>query len=473
MSVRPSQPGWLSGQRLFATPASIALPVRWFEPRLVLSLGCLICVLIAEGAAITQSYLWAIPLLCLLFASVAIDLPLVPFLGLSLLVRVLTDDSSSVTARHSGSIDLSGLIAGLMILVAVGLLLRRRQAAWPALLAALWLGIWTVIAIKTDGASATTIREGVRETSIVALAVIVFNSRGILNISLVTRIIQIVGLAPALLALYQLVTHTGFLVGTEIRSNGTFSHPNSAAVFFAVVAMASLWRLVDNGHRRSDALFTMIYVVATIATFSLGGLASLLVMLVAFGLLRPGSLRLKLGSCAIAGLVVVAFLATPLGSERIASESSTNFGQTSVHGATNNSSLGWRFYKWRTLIPEWEKSPLFGRGLGTTVTSEGTAANHTAGNPPHSELFRYLVETGAIGLIILLAALMFLLRALARRRRIPATRGVAILGMAIVLGLLVDAVASNTFLYTPAAYASALIVAAVLVSPGAVARAAS
>jgi O-antigen ligase len=465
MSVWPSQPGKLSRRHSFAIRATRARAVRpsRIQSRVALWVGCLICILVAQGVAITQSYLWAAPLSCLLLVAVATDLPLVPFIGLLLLTRVLTDDLSSSTSRHSGSVNLSAAIAALYILVAVGLLLRRRQAIWPAVLATLWLCLWTAIAVRTHGASVVTLREGVREASIVALAVIVCNSRGVLNLSLVTRLIQLAGIASALLALYQLATHTGQLVGGEIRSNGTFSQPNSAAVFFAVATTVSLWRFVDDGRRRTDAFFAAIYAVAAIATFSLGGLACLLVMLITFGLLRPGPLRPKLGSCAVAGLIVVAFLATPLGAERIASESSISRHSNGA-GGTTNSSLAWRLNKWQSLIPEWEKSPILGRGLGTTVTAEGTSEDTSAGELPHSEYVRYLVETGVVGLITILSGVFILLLRMARRRAIPGTRNAGTLGMAVVVGLLVNAIAANTLLYTPAAYAAALVVAAVLSS---------
>jgi O-antigen ligase len=462
MSAWPSQPGGLRRGGTSEAMAGFALSANRLNARLALGLGCLICVLVAQGAAITESYLWAAPLLCLLIVAAATDIPLTPFVGLTLLVRVLTDGLSSSTSRHSSSANLSAFIAVLFILVAAGLLLRRRQAAWPAVLAASWLSIWTAIAVHSHGLSALTIREGVREASIVALAVIVCNSRGALNTSVVTRLIQLAGIAAALLAIYQLATHSGQPLGGEIRSNGTFAQPNSAAVFFAVATMASLWRFLDHGRRRSDIFFTAIYAAATISTFSLGGLACLLAMLIAFGLLRPGSLRLKLGSCMVAVVIVAAFLATPLGAERIASESST----TSISGyGTSDTSLAWRFYKWKTLIPEWERDPIFGQGLGTTTTTEGTSENRTAGLLPHSEVVRYLVETGAVGFIALCAGIVMLIGRLARRRAIPGQSGAATFGLAITLGLLVNALAANTLLYTPAAYAAALILAAVLSPP--------
>ena len=460
MSVWPSQLERLAQPRVSPRQAPLAA-IQRFDLRFALRLLCLICILIVEGMAIVHSYLWATPLVCLLFVAVAIDIPLIPFIGLTFLVRILTDDQSSSTSRHSGALNLSALIAGLFILVAIGLLIRRRQALWPTIVTGLALALWTLVAVGSHGASTETIREGIREMSILALAVIVCNARGVLRVSVATRMIQVVGFPSALLAIYQVGTHTGALIGGEIRSNGTFTHPNSAAAYFAIATTVSLWRYLDNGRRRSDLFFAATYAAGTVATFSLGGLAALLVMLITFGALRPGSFRLKVSSFAVAMLIAIGFMATPLGAARIANESSTNLSSTQARGNANTS-LAWRFYKWRTLIPEWERAPILGQGLGSTVTAEGNSENSTAGKVPHDEYVRYLVETGLIGFFVLIGGLVALLRGLARRGADTATRNTGVLGRAIVVGLMVDALASNTLLYTPAAYAAAIIVAAIL-----------
>jgi O-antigen ligase len=300
--------------------------------------------------------------------------------------------------------------------------------------------------------------------SIVAIAVIVVNARGVLSLSVVTRLIQIVGTASALVAVYQLATHTGMIVGGQIRSNGTFSHPNGASMFYSIAAVASLWRYLDHGRRRIDALLGAICAFATIATFSIGGLASLLVMLLTFGAMRPGALRLKIGACALAMLMVVAFLATPLGAERVSNETTTRFTSTRGH-LRQSTSLGWRFYKWTTLIPEWKQSPYYGQGLGTTVTVEGTSENTTAGQVPHNEYVRYLVETGVIGLVLVMAGAVSLLRRLAWRRGLADNAGA--LGLAVAVGCMFNALGDNTFLYTTTGYAAGLVVAAVLSMPAA------
>ncbi len=390
---------------------------------------------------------------------------LVPFLGATLIVRVLFDDRSSPDSHHSGSLNLSGGIAVLFIVAATVLLLCRRQGLWAAILTSLWLCVWTAIAVSTRGASTETLREGVREESVVALAVIVYNAYGAVTVAVATRLVQCMGFIPAVLALYQLVTNTGVDIHGEIRSNGTFAHPDSAAMFFAIATVTSMWRYLDNGRHRSDALLVAVFAAALISTLSIDGLATLVAMLVVLGVLCGGSFRIKVAPYLVAVLAILAFFATPLGAQRVVNESSTSLA-TAERGEANTS-LDWRLHKWKTLLPEWRESPFLGQGLGTTITTEAIPGNRFAGKPPHNEYVRYLVETGIIGLIILLGAVTVLIRSLARRRRTPGTLDTVTLnaptlGIAIVVGCLVNSLADNTLIYSPTDYAAALIVVAVL-----------
>jgi O-antigen ligase len=389
-------------------------------------------------------------------------------LGAALLVRVLTDDLSSPSSRHSGSLNLSGGIAVLFILMAAGLLLRRRVGARLTMLAVAWLLIWTAIAVTTRGASTETLREGVREASVVALAVIVVNSAEWWTAPVVTRLVQFLGLAPALLALYQFATDTGVNITGEIRSNGTFAHPNSAAMFFAIAAAVSVWRYLDYRRRASDAALVILFSAALIATFSIDGVLTLVAMLLVLGAFLPGSLRAKCGPCLIAGLIVLAFFTTPLGAQRITAESATNV--ATAESGNGNTSLAWRLNKWKTLLPAWEDSPLIGQGLGTTLTAVGPAGNDYARKPPHNEYIRYLVETGILGLAILFWGLVILMRSLLSKRRTAGrleagTRGAPTLAIVVLVGCLVNALADNTLIDSTTGYAAALIVATVLSLP--------
>lgn len=390
------------------------------------------------------------------------------FLGAMLLVRVLIDDRSAPDSRHTGSLNLSSAIALTFILAAAALLLRRRQGVLPTVLACLWLGVWMAIAVNTSGASAETLREGVREASVLALAVIVYNARGAITVPIAARLVQLAGSIPALLAVYQLASGTGMNIHGNIRAHGTFAHPNSAAMFFAIALTASLWLYLESGRRRADAILTILFATALIATFSIDGLATLTAMLVVFGALRPGSLAAKLTPCAVAAAVVLGFFATPLGSKRVASETATSL--SAAERGETTSTLDTRLYRWRTLLPEWERAPLVGQGLGVTTTSLNTRANRLNSLLPHNEYIRYLVETGIIGVAILLAALVILVRQLFRMRGDPgatgaSARSASTLALAVVAGCLVNSLADNTLLNSPTCYAAALIVAAAISSP--------
>ena len=393
---------------------------------------------------------------------------LVPFLGVALLVRVLTDDRSSPDSRHSGSLNLSAAIAVLFILVAVVVLLRWRGGLKVTVAAVVWLCVWSAIALHTSGASTETLREGVREGSVLAVGVIVYNARGAVSVPLAARLVQILGFVPAVLALYQFASGTGVNITGELRSNGTFAHPNSAAMFFAIAATVSLWCHLDDGRRRFDIALTAMFAAALIVTFSLDGLLTLLAMLVALGALHPGGTRAKIVPLAVAGLVALGFFATPLGGERIARESATSV--ASAESGNANTSLSWRLHKWKTLLAQWEGSPVLGRGLGTTLTVVAGPGDDYSGKPPHNEYIRYLVESGVVGLSILLGAATAMLLALWRRRGAGAagsigSRNAATLAIVIVGGCLVNSLADNTLINSPTGYAAALIAVAALMLP--------
>ncbi len=396
------------------------------------------------------------------------DLPLLAFLGAMLMVRVLTDDRSSPDSHHSGSLNLSGVIAVLFILIAAGLLLHRRHGFRPTALATAWPCVWSAIAVGTNGASAETLREGVREGSVIALAVIVWNMRTLVTAPAAARVVQLIGFAPAVLAVYQLATDTGMNISGNIRANGTFAHPNSAAMFFAIGSAASLWLYLGGG-RRLDAALTALFAASVLSTFSIDGLAALVAMLVALGALRPGPLRTKAVPWLVAGVAVFAFVATPLGSHRIARASTTNLAEA------NGSSLSWRIHKWEQLLPDWERAPVVGHGLGTTITEPGAPGDRYAGEPPHNEYVRLLVETGVLGLALALwGVAILILRILGTKRalpvRAPGIPDAPTLALVIAVGCLVNSLADNTLLDSPTCYAAALIVIAGLSASSGVRR---
>ncbi len=380
-------------------------------------------------------------------------------LSLLLIARILTDDLSP-NSRHSGSLNLSAVIALVLILLATGLTLRRRSGLWTGILAALWLCIWTAVAAHTNGLSGETLREGVREASVVALGLLVYNAREVVTVRMAARIVQLIGAFPAILTLYQLATFA-----STHRPHGTFAQHDSAAMFFALAAAISLWLYLDDRRHRIDIALMALFAGALVATASIDGLITLVVMFTATGLLRAGPARAKLVPCALSGAIALIFLVNPVGAHHLVRESATNL--TEEAGGEADSSLAWRFHKWKLLIPAWERSPILGRGLGTTTTVEAVPGNAYAGRPPHNEYIRYLVETGVIGLAAMLAALTLLVRYLIRMQKAPDPEGLgtasaATIALVVVAGCLVNSLADNTLLNSPTGYAAALIVAAAL-----------
>jgi O-antigen ligase len=406
-----------------------------------------------EGVAITESYRWALVLPALLLVVVAADLPVIGITIGMLAIRALTDPPASDAVRETGTINSSAIIAALLTVVALGVLLRHRRGAGFAFVAAAWLMIWTLVAVRTFGLSSVAVREGVRELSIVAVGVIMYATPGVKGLSTGSRAVQIIAFTPALVALQQLATHTGMDIDGQIRANATFSHPNSAAFFFAIACVGSMWRYLDLGRRWADAALTLLFAGATIATFSIGGLAAMTAMLVVFGVLRRGTIGGRLVVLAAAVLLVLAFAATPLGAQRLQSQQATQIG-VSYTADTSSNSLEWRLYNWGTLLPLWRQSPFLGHGLGTTLTGETLT-----GRIPHNEYLRYLVETGLIGVAVLGFGMIMLLRRLGGVRRNIDTRSDGALALAVVAGFAVDSLASNTLLYTPAAYIGVVLIA--------------
>jgi O-antigen ligase len=400
-----------------------------------------------EGGLIALKPALAIGIPLILLALLAAELPVIAILALTLALRVVTDDTSGSASRSSGSVNLSGVIAGVLLVIALGLLVRNQRALRPIAAVIAFIVIWTLVAVYNHGPSLTILREGIRELSVLAVAVIVIESPRALVLTKAARLAQLAGLAPALVVFYQLATHHGMQVHANLRPNGTFSQPNSAGVFFAVAGLASIWLYFEHGRRMPDLLAGLGFAAATIGTYSIGGVATFLVMLLALGTVRRGRVGVRVAAWALAGIAVIVFVLTPVGASRLQTESNIS----TANG--RDTSLTWRFSNWGTLLPLYEKSIVVGQGLGVTVVGDTTK-----GALPHSEWVRYLVETGTAGMVIIVLGIVMLMRRLWRLRQpYPESAPFAI---ALILGLLFNCLGANTLLYTPAAYAAAMLLGA-------------
>jgi O-antigen ligase len=411
------------------------------------TLAWLAAVLVAapiEGGLVTVKPVLAVVLPIALAMLLAAELPVALVLGGLLLARALTDDGSTATSRASSALDSSGVIAAVLLIVAFGLLLRNQRSGRHIAAVAGFIVIWSLVAAYNLGLSPTTLREGLRELSLLAVAVIVVQAPKALSLRSAARLAQLIAIVPAAVVVYQVATGRGMLIGTDLRANGTFSHPNSAGVFLAIAALASLWLYLEHGRRLRELAATGLFLGALVGTYSIGGMAAFLVMLLVLGTARRSRAGIRLAAWAVAAVTAIVFVLTPIGASRLQTESNL-----SATGG-NNTSLTWRFSNWGSLVPLYESSPVIGQGLGVTVLGDTTK-----GALPHNEWVRYLVETGTVGMALIVAGLLMVLRRLWRLRRSwPAEAPLAI---ALIVGLLFDCIGANTLLYTPAAYLAAML----------------
>lgn len=436
-----------------ASSASMVRPWAWAVPAAVLSgLASALSAGVSPGYAALALLPWL-----LIFPRPAIAPALFVLLGLRVLV-----DASAGQPQGLTSLDLAPVVA--VAIGVLGLMTLLQQPRSPALYLSLTAAVLVSTLFGHVASEQIVWREGFRSLTVLGAAAVVHASPPRLTFTSIVRALQWCGVVPALYAVSQFATGTGVMVEGQVRAAGSFDQPNSAAVFFALICLASTAVFLDGGRARRDALAATTFAVALGATVSLGGLFAGLMMLLVYGLARPDSgagFRLRLFG---GGLVsVLLFAATPLGGTRISEMASSRF---SIVGNPQNS-LEWRFYAWNTYLPAWRQSKLFGRGLGMTTTDQLSVT----GTIPHNEYLRLLVETGVVGLALCLISVIVLVRALWRRRR--STDGVAATAaLAAVCGLLVNGVAANTMLYSCAAYVAAVLVGAALRLPGPAAAAA-
>ncbi|WP_421732517.1 O-antigen ligase family protein [Cellulomonas sp.] len=363
----------------------------------------------------------------------------VALLGLTviLVLRALVDSSGGPTI----SAGVAAGVIGLSVFVLV------RSPSWPVrvLVIALALFASAGAGAATYGA-AETYGEAVRVLSLVAVAVVTINAPGTVTFGRVTGVVQVVGVVPALVALLQFVTGTGTPSAGVLRSTGTLSQANSAAALFALCSIATFARVLSGGKRRwLDAGLLVVFLVALVTTASVGGFLTVLVMVIVYLLVEAGRRmhRVVLGMLAIV-VVVAATVNSEIGAARFSEFS----------GGTQDNSLGWRFQAWGKVLAAWHEHPVFGNGLGATTS--GIILKSI----PHNEYVRMLAEVGVVGLAAVSLLAVWYAVAMIRRINAGAPRRVVALGLAVLVGSMVNAVAANTMLYTVAFMSTVYVLAA-------------
>jgi putative inorganic carbon (HCO3(-)) transporter len=251
-------------------------------------------------------------------------------------------------------------------------------------------------------------------------------------------------LGPGLVALSQLIGNKPVIpaYGPPLavgRVEGTFVHPNAFATYLVLVlplAVAILPRV--RGWWTRLAVWAVIGGSGALLLFTYARAAwiAAIVALLVVGFLQDRRIvAIVLGGAAIALLAVpsiTARLSDLLKSHPYATNADPN-------------SLSWRFGYWAKVLPLVRHSPVTGIGLDMVQRIE------PAGLPPHDVYVQALVESGAIGLLATLNAVVASIRSFRgalRRKYDPWGRSLLVGAIAAGVGFLIQTITEN--LYTQA-----------------------
>ena len=321
-------------------------------------------------------------------------------------------------------------LTGLAILgLAAWLLVRRRNVAWHPIATGwvIWLAVllpFVFLSWRSFGSEGLmAVREWVRLLSIAAVFLLAYNLRPKEGRRSGLRLLFLGLPIPLAVAMYQLIFRKGLVVGSEYRLMGTLAHPNSLGVLLVFFIALTYGRSRTSSHPLWMVLIA-IEMVFLVGTLNIGGYL-MLGALWAWIFLREESRgrAVVLGLCALFALTLLTNRQAPAKVERVESTLLTNRQAPAkvksvgliapsrivpaVEQMIPGSSIGWRFANWVNLIDLWKKKPWLGYGLNTTSLINPWKTDQKIGFAPHNDFLRYLVETGAVGLLAFCGFILF------------------------------------------------------------------
>lgn len=280
------------------------------------------------------------------------------------------------------------------------------QALWPVMMYFGWLGTefsQSVAGNPTMGSLA--VREWIRILSYVMIYALVMQLRGRVAPERMLGLLMFSLVVPILVAYIQLIAPGALPPPLAIqqadRVVGTLSHADTFVNYLLLMIALAWWKWQESKRWLWLALIAVL-VVPYVATKTLAGVA---MMLVFVGCLLLPRLNFKtiIGSGLAVAIFVAAFASSPLGYERLQALQRTPFfnGNFDVRKALivsgkEDNSFAWRVAQWTYLVKAWQRSPLLGHGLDSSVGLTPLA------NGAHNDYVRALAETGVVGLAMFL-----------------------------------------------------------------------
>ncbi|HWC66538.1 MAG TPA: O-antigen ligase family protein, partial [Acidimicrobiales bacterium] len=216
----------------------------------------------------------------------------------------------------------------------------------------------------------------------------------------------LVSLVPSFLVVIMNVSAVMDDVGIA-RHQGTFGHPNALATYCCMtLAVTAALRFTVTGRKRLWLdLATGAQLILIVLTYARGAWLSAVTVLLIVALRYSKSLLV-----ALIGLILILAMAVPSVSDRL-----SDLGTERVEGQGDPNSLVWRFRYWGDVLPEGLHNPITGIGL------EQTGNVMDVELAPHNTFLQAFVETGIVGLGLVIAVIVVVARELRRRRTRPMT----------------------------------------------------
>jgi len=207
------------------------------------------------------------------------------------------------------------------------------------------------------------------------------------------------------LALVPLGVEIGRIEGGVFRISGASSPAHLAMLCCGSIAASSLLFVADE--KSSRPFFAVVALAILILTgarvaFVVGLIAGL--PLVAYFVRIRSVARLLAAFCTALIVPVVAFF----GIQRLLTRSLNNDGQL----VTSGRDVAWQFFYER-----YQESPLFGHGLGSVLEMRLLTTDYRIQffHVPHNEYLRFLVDLGAIGLLLFVISQLMIFVWVSRR----------------------------------------------------------
>jgi O-antigen ligase len=292
-----------------------------------------------------------------------------------------------------------------------------------------------------------------------------------------------------LIIFYVLIKHSSYGLNNQMASHWVVQpfyndHTSYGAVLAmllpALIGLYFSYRRMDSGQSILFILLLLLFIAATVFSYTRAAWVSLVGVLGIWVLIR---LKIKI-QFVIAGFLILAGVFLSFRTEimmRLEQNTQTSSGEftehiQSIYNVRNDASNLERINRWNSALRMWEEKPVFGWGPGTYMfkyapfqashdkTSISTNAG-TRGNA-HSEYLGPLSESGVLGMasiiLVFLVTIYTGLRVYFRSK----TREVRVLSLAILLGLITYYIHGilNNFLDTDKASALVWGFTAILVS---------